>query len=123
MSAGTAATLALSRAEDHMTTSSSRPAHFTPSPQLIPRYQRVPDTAPGTRFARAARTVDLLRAMREATGAPEGKGSLVPSAEGEIVRLLLTIPAYVVDDPWLRPVFKELVVRLPPETRLVVVTE
>src|SRR5215831_10736813 len=114
-----------------------QPPHFTTSPLLTPRYIRE-KVDPGSDLLAPEELTryldDLQRRVHDpavlhptvSSGRPIGypqNPSLIPSADGKIAKILLTIPAYAVDERPLKLAFQDLVRQLPPDTDIVLVTD
>ncbi len=96
-----------------------RPRHFPVIPGAIKRtYRDVPVAARELRARTARVALELL-------GTKPDTPSLVGTADGAIARMLLTIPAYAVqggDENPLGAVYRDMLMKLPREIELVVLT-
>jgi hypothetical protein len=96
-----------------------RPRHHPPVAGEIRRTDA--DLAPDVRRARL-RTAAVAASI---SGTRPSSPSLVPTAQGAIARLLLTIPSYAVEGGDANPyaaVYRDLVAKLPRESALVILT-
>lgn len=97
-----------------MDVSQVRERHYTKTEGLVIRTAA--DEGADTRARPEPASLERLLSTRPATP------SLVPSADGRIARMLLTVPAYATSSEPLAAVYRDLLARLPHDTALVVLT-
>lgn len=95
--------------------------HYRRIPQLIRR-----DRGDGRSHALDSGSLDKLNAlylMEAVPGVGPSHPELIPTADGAIERLLFTIPNYAVEDETMAHAYQGLFAALPPDVRLVVLTQ
>ena len=95
--------------------------HYRKPEALVPRYRGdLPEPELARRMERALDAFTLLEPFGVARPA---NLALIPTADGEIRRLLFTIPQYAVLDPVMSAAYKRLFATLPATARLVVLVQ
>lgn len=93
-----------------------RPRHYATAPGLVRRHTGDLSVESQRIRAQAGPIIaDLLPPRPE-------RPSLVASAGGPVTRILFTIPAYAVHSPALAAAYRDLLAKLPAETRFLVLT-